>query len=124
MAQYEALYGRKCRIPIGWFDDGENKLVGPELVQQATKKIKLIQERVVSVDDVQVTEQLSYEKTPIAILDRQVQRLRAKDVISMKVLWRNNNVEEMTWEDEKDMKSRYPHLFPLPEEDPTETSQP
>ncbi|XP_070057113.1 uncharacterized protein [Nicotiana tomentosiformis] len=80
--------------------------------------------RVVSVDDVQVTEELSYEETPIAMLDRQVRGLRAKDVASMKVLWRNNNVEEMTWEAEEDMKSRYPHLFPLPKKDPTETLQP
>ncbi|XP_070039402.1 uncharacterized protein [Nicotiana tomentosiformis] len=63
--------------------------------------------RVVSVDDVQVTEQLSYEETPISILDRQVRRLRTKDVDLVKVLWRNNNVKEMTWEAEKDMKSRY-----------------
>ncbi|XP_070054438.1 uncharacterized protein [Nicotiana tomentosiformis] len=72
----------------------------------------------------EVTEQLLYEETPIAILDRQVRRLRTKHVDSVKVLWRNNNVEEMTWETEEDMKSRYPHLFPLPEKDPTETSQP
>ncbi|XP_070035191.1 uncharacterized protein [Nicotiana tomentosiformis] len=136
MAPYEDLYGRKCRLPIGWFDVGETTLVGPKLVHQAIEKIKLIQERllaaqsciaderryevrkkgknlalgtldhigsyardpsrVVSVDDVQVTEQLSYEETPIAILDRQVRRLRTKDVASVKVLWRNNNVEEMT----------------------------
>ncbi|XP_070047123.1 uncharacterized protein [Nicotiana tomentosiformis] len=70
--------------------------------------------RVVSVDDVQVTEQLSYEETPIVILDRQVRRLRTKDVASVKVLWRNKYVEEMTWEAEEDMKSRYPHLFPFP----------
>ncbi|XP_070042752.1 uncharacterized protein [Nicotiana tomentosiformis] len=80
--------------------------------------------RIFPFDDVQVTEQLSYEEAPIAILDRQVQRLRTKDVALTKVLWRNNNVEEMTWEAEEDIKSRYPLLFPLPEEDPTETSQP
>ncbi|XP_070046651.1 uncharacterized protein [Nicotiana tomentosiformis] len=72
----------------------------------------------------QVTEQLSYKETPIAILDRQVRRLTTKDVASVKVLWRNNNVKKMTWEAEEDMKSRYPHLSPLPEKDPTETSQP
>ncbi|XP_059287700.1 uncharacterized protein LOC132040996 [Lycium ferocissimum] len=77
--------------------------------------------RVVPVDDVQVTEQLSYEEVPIAILDRQVWRLRTKDVASVKVLWRNNNREEMTWEAEEDMKFRYPHLFPPPEETQAET---
>ncbi|XP_019262409.1 PREDICTED: uncharacterized protein LOC109240232 [Nicotiana attenuata] len=40
--------------------------------------------RIVSVDDVQVTEQLSYEETPIVILDRQVRRLGTKDIASVK----------------------------------------
>ena len=45
MAPYEALYGRKCRSPICWEEVGERKLLGPELVQMTTKKIKLIRER-------------------------------------------------------------------------------
>ncbi|XP_070003170.1 uncharacterized protein [Nicotiana sylvestris] len=146
MAPYEALYIRKYRSPIGWFDVGETTLVGLELVQQAIEKLKLIQERLLAaqsrqkfyadnrrrdlefqVDDwvfLKITEQLSYEETPIAILDRQVRRLRTKDVASVKVLWRNNNMEEMIWEAEEDMKSRYPYLFPPPDKGPTKTSQP
>ncbi|WMV24722.1 hypothetical protein MTR67_018107 [Solanum verrucosum] len=45
------------------------------------------------------------------ILDRQICRLRTKDVASVKVLWRNQFVEEATWEAEWDMKKRYPYLF-------------
>ncbi|WMV51611.1 hypothetical protein MTR67_044996 [Solanum verrucosum] len=45
------------------------------------------------------------------ILDRQVRKLRTKEVASVKVLWRNQFVEEATWEAEEDMKKRYPHLF-------------
>ncbi|XP_070004533.1 uncharacterized protein [Nicotiana sylvestris] len=78
--------------------------------------------RIISADNVQVTEQLSYEETPIAILDRKVRRLRTKDVASMKVLWRNKNVEEMALEAEEDMKSRYPYLFPSLDKGPTKTS--
>ena len=33
MAPYEALYERKCRSPIGWFDVGETKLIGPDVIQ-------------------------------------------------------------------------------------------
>ncbi|WRX29252.1 Integrase zinc-binding domain - like 10 [Theobroma cacao] len=36
MAPFEALYGRRCRSPIGWLEVGERKLLGPELVQDAT----------------------------------------------------------------------------------------
>lgn len=67
--------------------------------------------RVVPTDDVQITEDLSYEEIPVAILDRQIRNLRNKEVASVKVLWRSKNVEEMTWESEEEMKSKYPHLF-------------
>ncbi|XP_060193306.1 uncharacterized protein LOC132622672 [Lycium barbarum] len=76
--------------------------------------------RVFPVEDIQVTEELSYEEQPIAILDRQVKRLRNKDMASVKVLWRNNNREEMTWEAEEHMKKKYPHLF----SEPTDLGQP
>ncbi|XP_070015151.1 uncharacterized protein [Nicotiana sylvestris] len=48
MAPYEALYGRRCRSPIGWFDVGEFGLYGPDLVQQAIEKVKFIRERLLT----------------------------------------------------------------------------
>ncbi|GJX71098.1 putative reverse transcriptase domain-containing protein [Tanacetum coccineum] len=39
-APFEALYGRKCRSPIMWAEEGECQLIGPELVQETTEKIK------------------------------------------------------------------------------------
>ncbi|MCF8701880.1 hypothetical protein L3054_10855 [Corynebacterium sp. MC-10] len=207
MAPYEALYGRKCRSPIGWFDVGETVLIGPEVIQQAVDKVKMIRERLLSaqsrqksyadkrrrplefqigdwvflkvspmkgvmrfgkrgklspryvgpyqivrrigkvayeldlptamegihpvfhvsmlrkcigdpsvifpIEDIQVTQDLTYEEQPVAILDRQVKKLRNKEVASVKVLWRNDNREEMTWEAEESMRKRYPQLFPV-----------
>ena len=49
----------------------------------------------------------------MAILDRQVRKIRNKEVASVKVLWHNNNQEEMTWEAEELMKEKYPQLFLL-----------
>ena len=40
-------------------------------------------------------------------------KLRTKEVVSVKVLWRNHFVEDATWEAEAVMKTRYPHIFPL-----------
>nr|XP_012574071.1 uncharacterized protein LOC101492935 [Cicer arietinum] len=45
MAPYEALYGRKCQTPLCWYHDGENTIVGPEMVHQTTEKIRKIRER-------------------------------------------------------------------------------
>ncbi|WMV24954.1 hypothetical protein MTR67_018339 [Solanum verrucosum] len=67
--------------------------------------------RITHTDDVHVTEDLNYEEVPIAILDRQVKKLRNKEVASVKVLWRNQQVEEVTSEAEEAMKSKYPYLF-------------
>ena len=58
-----------------------------------------------------VKDNLSYEEVLVQILDRQVKKLRNKEVVSVKVLWKNKLVEGATWEAEVEMKSRYPHLF-------------
>ena len=48
IAPFEALYGRKCRSPIGWFEVGEIALIGQDLVFDAMKKVRLIRERLKS----------------------------------------------------------------------------
>ncbi|XP_009766246.1 uncharacterized protein [Nicotiana sylvestris] len=205
MAPYEALYGQRCRSPIGWFEVGEAELLGPDLVYQAMEKVNLIQRHlkmaqsrqksylnvrhrdlefqvddwvflkvspmkgimrfgkkgklspryigpyrilrrigqvayelelpqelavvrpvfhvsmlkkfmgdpslVVPTEVIGVKDSLSYKEIPMAILDRQIRKLRTKEIASVKVHWRNQKVEEATWEAEEDMKSRYPHLF-------------
>lgn len=45
MTPFEALYGRRCRLPIGWYEVGETQLFGPDIVHQAMKDVKLIRER-------------------------------------------------------------------------------
>jgi hypothetical protein len=51
IAPYEALYGRKCRSPIFWYETGEKLLLGPDLVQDTTNKIKRIKERLKVAQD-------------------------------------------------------------------------
>ena len=62
-------------------------------------------------DSVLLDENLSYEDEPVAILDREVRKLRSREIASIKVQWKNRPVEESTWEKEADMQERYPHLF-------------
>jgi len=45
MAPFEALYGRRSRIPLCWFESGESVVLGPYIVQQTTEKVKMIQEK-------------------------------------------------------------------------------
>ncbi|GKC21160.1 putative reverse transcriptase domain-containing protein [Tanacetum coccineum] len=50
-APYEALYGRKCRSPVCWAKVGEAQLTGPEMIQETTKKIVLIKQRIQAAQD-------------------------------------------------------------------------
>ena len=45
MAPYEALYGRRCRYPIGWYEVGESSKIGPDLVYEAIEKVKCVRGR-------------------------------------------------------------------------------
>jgi hypothetical protein len=45
MAPFEALYGRRCWTPLCWYESGEIALLGPEVVQETTGKVKMIQEK-------------------------------------------------------------------------------
>ncbi|KAL5545990.1 hypothetical protein UlMin_005677 [Ulmus minor] len=58
-----------------------------------------------------IHEDLSLQEKPVQILDFKVKTLRNKEIPLVKVLWRNQSVEEATWECESDMRASYPELF-------------
>ena len=47
---------------------------------------------------------MSYEEESVAILDREVRKLRSREIASIKVQGKNRPVEESTWEKEADMQ--------------------
>lgn len=63
---------------------------------------------IVPLEVMNVEENLTYEEVLVEILDRQVKRLRIKDVVPVKVLLRNQQVVSATWEVEADMKKQHP----------------
>jgi hypothetical protein len=42
MSPFDALYGRRCRTPINWFESGERPFFGPDLVKDAEDQVKII----------------------------------------------------------------------------------
>ena len=206
MAPFEALYGRRCRTPLCWYESGESALLGLEVVQETTKKVKMIQEKmrasqsrqksyhdkrrkdiefqvgdhfflrvnpitgvgralkcrkltprfvgpfeivekvgivaymialppslsnlhdvfhvsqlrkyvydvshVIQVDDLEVRDNLTVETWPVRIDDREVKRLRGKEVVLVKVIWVGRTGESATCESESRMRAAYPELFP------------
>ena len=61
--------------------------------------------------EIELRDDLSYEEQPVQILGREEKELRNKTISLVKVLWRNNLVEEATWEREDQIRDQYPHLF-------------
>ncbi|XP_071685407.1 uncharacterized protein [Lolium perenne] len=44
MAPFEALYGRKCRTPLNWSETGERKIFGPDVINEAEEKVRIIRD--------------------------------------------------------------------------------
>ena len=60
---------------------------------------------------VRLKENLTYEETPVKIVDRKEQVLRSKVIPLVKVLWKNHEREAATWEPEARMHRQHPQLF-------------
>ena len=92
MAPCEALYGRICRYPVGWFEVGEATLLGPNSVLYAMDKVQLIRDRLKTsqsrqksyadvrrrelefqVDDWFFSESLTYERGDEILHEREAQ---------------------------------------------------
>ena len=66
---------------------------------------------ILEVPPVELEEDLSFEVQPVAIVDQEMKQLRSKVTPMVKVLWRNDSVEKITWEIEASMRNHYPYLF-------------
>ena len=51
MAPFEVLYERLCRSALCWEEVGDKQLIRPEMVQQTSEKIQLIQQRLKVAQD-------------------------------------------------------------------------
>ncbi|GJZ88465.1 reverse transcriptase domain-containing protein [Tanacetum coccineum] len=50
-APFKALYGQKCRSPVCWAEVGDSQLTGPKIIQETTKKIVQIPQRLQAARD-------------------------------------------------------------------------
>ena len=75
------------------------------------KKYVSDKSHVLEQEPIEIHKDLSFEEKPVRILDHKTKTLRNKEIPLVKVLWRNQKMEEATWEREDDMKASYPELF-------------
>ncbi|XP_052481163.1 uncharacterized protein LOC128035457 [Gossypium raimondii] len=66
---------------------------------------------VVSVEEIKIKPDLTFEEDPIQILDHDVKVLRRKSIPLVKLLWQNHGAEEATYGSEDSMRQQYPYLF-------------
>ncbi|XP_062118329.1 uncharacterized protein LOC133831943 [Humulus lupulus] len=66
---------------------------------------------VLNYEPIEVEQDLTYEEKFVKIHDIIEEELRNKKISLVKVLWRSSNIEEMTWEQEDEMRSKYPESF-------------
>lgn len=62
---------------------------------------------VITTEELEVNEDVSYETKPIAVVDCKEQVLRNRVILLLKVIWRHRGLEEATWE----LESKYSHLL-------------
>jgi hypothetical protein len=44
MAPFEMLYGRRCQTLLFWNDTGEQKVFGPDILQEAERQVHMVRE--------------------------------------------------------------------------------
>jgi hypothetical protein len=44
MAPFEMLYGHWCQTPLFWCEAGEQKVFGPDILQEAKKEVRMVRE--------------------------------------------------------------------------------
>ncbi|WVZ75622.1 hypothetical protein U9M48_023659 [Paspalum notatum var. saurae] len=43
-SSFEALYGKRCRMPLFWNQTGEKQVFGPDIIQDAEQQLRIVQE--------------------------------------------------------------------------------
>ena len=51
MSPFEALYGRKCNIPVSWDNPTDRVVVGPDLLREMDEKMIKIKQNLMATQD-------------------------------------------------------------------------
>jgi hypothetical protein len=68
------------------------------------------------LEELDVQEDLTYEKHPIKILDTAERITRSKRIRMCRVQWSHHLEDEATWEREDELQADFPQLFASPAE--------
>lgn len=66
---------------------------------------------VIPLDEIHINDKLHFVEEPIEIMDRDVKKLKRSRIKLVKVRWNSKRGPEFTWEQEDQMRQKYPSLF-------------
>jgi hypothetical protein len=75
------------------------------------KKCLRVPEEQLTVEGLEVQEDLTYIEKPTQILETKDRVTRSNTIRMCKVRWGHHSEEEPTWEREDDLMAKYPELF-------------
>ncbi|WVZ83199.1 hypothetical protein U9M48_030369 [Paspalum notatum var. saurae] len=81
-------------------------------VSQLRKCLRIPEDQI-SLEAVDLQDNLEYLEYPVQILDRAEKGTRRTRIPVCKVLWSNHSEREATWEKESELREKYPHLFEI-----------
>ncbi|GKA03498.1 putative reverse transcriptase domain-containing protein [Tanacetum coccineum] len=122
-APFEAIYGRKCRLPICWGEYKDlirfhAKVVTVAYRLELAEKLSYVHNtyhisnlKKCLSDEPLAIDKLNFIEEPIEIMDREVKRLKQSRIPIMKVRWNSRRGPDYTWEREDQMQKKYTHLF-------------
>ncbi|GKA34510.1 putative reverse transcriptase domain-containing protein [Tanacetum coccineum] len=86
-APFEAVYGRKCRLPICWVEHASRVKFEEVLSDESL---------VIPLDEIQIDDKLYFVEEPVENLDCEVKRLKQIRIPIIKVRWNSRRGPEFT----------------------------
>lgn len=66
---------------------------------------------VLNYEHLEIRGDLTYEEKLEKMINKKIQELRTRKIPLVKILWKNHEIEERSWELEDEMRSMYCQLF-------------
>ncbi|GJR12912.1 hypothetical protein Tco_0795564 [Tanacetum coccineum] len=102
---------RSAQVEVFYTSEGYENVSRLEEELLVARKCLSDESSVITLDDVEINPELTFQEEPIAILGRKSRQLRNKEIPLVKVEWNHQKGTSIRWELEEKMRIRYPQLF-------------